>query len=269
MTEPFATMQSAEDTRQAPTTAVLPQTPARRAFGPVAHPATLASPLASASSNPVTAPPAATEISARTGRFTAYEAGKRTFDVAAAGIALAALMPFLAVIAVLIWLDDRGPVLYWQTRVGRDGRTFRFYKFRSMVRNADALKEALLCENEAEGPIFKMRRDPRVTRVGRFLRQHSLDELPQFFNVLRGDMSLVGPRPHLPSEVACYTPRQRLRLSVQPGLICLREVHGRSNLTFEQWVESDLRYIETRSFSTDLGILARAVPAVLKAEGAY
>jgi lipopolysaccharide/colanic/teichoic acid biosynthesis glycosyltransferase len=214
------------------------------------------------------------EVVTRPGRLGAarpgaYDVTKRLIDVLAASAALTLLLPAFAVIAVCIWCEDRGPVIYRQTRVGRDGRVFRFYKFRTMVRDADRLKAMLLAQNEADGPIFKMRHDPRVTRVGRFLRARSLDELPQFFNVLRGDMSLVGPRPHLPSEVAHYTPRQRTRLSVQPGLICLREVQGRSRLTFEEWVESDLDYIGRRSLRTDAGILLRAVPAVLKGEGAY
>src|SRR5262249_39743823 len=138
-----------------------------------------------------------------------------------------------------------------------------------MIRNAEALKEQLAEANEATGPIFKMRHDPRVTRVGRLLRKYSLDELPQFLNVLRGDMTLVGPRPHVPSEVARYTDAQRQRLSVQSGLICLREISGRSELTFEEWIDLDLEYIRNRSLQMDLRILLLAVPAVLSGRGAY
>jgi lipopolysaccharide/colanic/teichoic acid biosynthesis glycosyltransferase len=138
-----------------------------------------------------------------------------------------------------------------------------------MVKNAAQLQSELKTCNEATGPIFKMRKDPRVTRVGRVLRKYSIDELPQLFNVIRGDMSLVGPRPHLPSEVALYTPEQYMRLSVQPGLVCLREVSGRSELTFDRWIETDLQYIACRSLKMDISILLRLVPAVIGARGAY
>lgn len=198
-----------------------------------------------------------------------YLVCKRLFDVTLAMGALILLFPLLLLVALAIVLEDGGPILYYQSRVGRDGKPFRFYKFRSMVKNADAIKEQLAALNEADGPIFKMKNDPRITRVGRFLRRSSIDELPQFINVLRGEMSLVGPRPHLPREVDLYVDRQQQRLLVQPGLVCLREVHGRSNLTFDQWVELDLLYIQNRSVCTDLSILARLVPAVLKGDGAY
>jgi len=198
-----------------------------------------------------------------------YLASKRSLDVLGALTALIVLSPLGALIASLIWLEDRGPIFYGQTRVGRSGREFSFYKFRSMVVNADTLRDTLNEQNEATGPLFKMKKDPRITRVGRVLRKYSLDELPQFWNVLKGDMSLVGPRPHLPREVATYGEVQWARLSVQPGLICLREVQGRSNLTFERWVELDLDYISRRSLALDLYIMLRAVPAILKGEGAY
>ncbi len=194
---------------------------------------------------------------------------KRYGDICGAVTALLLMSPVLLVLALLIFAEDRGAVLFCQTRIGKDGKPFRFFKFRSMVRNADALKAKLAAENEASGPIFKMRRDPRITRVGRWLRKYSLDELPQLMNVLRGEMSFVGPRPHLPEEVARYTPRQRQRLSVQPGLICLREVCGRSNLSFERWVDLDLLYIKCRSLRTDARILLCAIPAVLRGDGAY
>ena len=194
---------------------------------------------------------------------------KRCLDVTVAGTALIALTPVFILIAVVIVIDNPGPVLFSQTRVGRNCKPFRFYKFRSMVKNAPDLQAQLKSENEAAGPIFKMRKDPRVTRVGRILRKYSLDELPQLFSVLRGQMSLVGPRPHLPAEVAQYEEHQRQRLMVQPGLVCLREIHGRSNLTFERWIELDLQYISCRSLRTDLNILLRLVPAVLCGRGAY
>lgn len=194
---------------------------------------------------------------------------KRALDITVGAAALLLLMPVILLAMLAIYLEDRGNVLFCQTRVGKDGKLFRFYKLRSMVMNASALKQQLASHNEATGPIFKMRRDPRVTRVGRILRKYSLDELPQLFNVLRGDMSLVGPRPHLPEEVATYTESQRRRLQVQPGLICLREVSGRSELTFERWVEMDLIYIENRSLRLDLSLLCRLLPAVLIGRGAY
>lgn len=198
-----------------------------------------------------------------------YETSKRAADIAVASSMLLLLFPVFLVVAALIYLEDRGPIFYYQTRVGKNGRRFRFFKFRSMVQNADVIKARLQEQNEAVGPIFKMRNDPRITRIGRFIRRYSIDELPQFVNVLRGEMSLVGPRPHLPSEVERYTQRQERRMDVQPGLICFREVLGRSNMTFEQWVELDLLYIEHRSWSTDGTILVRLLPAVLTADGAY
>jgi lipopolysaccharide/colanic/teichoic acid biosynthesis glycosyltransferase len=198
-----------------------------------------------------------------------YETTKRATDVVAASSLLFLLFPVFLMVATLIYLEDRGPIFYYQTRVGKKGRRFRFFKFRSMVQEADIIKANLQEQNEAKGPIFKMRNDPRITRIGRFIRRYSIDELPQLVNVLRGEMSLVGPRPHLPSEVERYNEKQSKRLEVQPGLICFREVLGRSNMTFEQWVELDLLYIEHRSWSTDGTILVRLIPAVLSADGAY
>jgi len=197
-----------------------------------------------------------------------YMGAKRVVDVLVAFVLLLLLFPLLLVIGLCIAIEDRGPVLYYQTRVGREGRQFRFYKFRSMVLNADELKKELAAHNESSGPAFKIRNDPRVTRTGR-IRKTSLDELPQLLNVLRGEMSLVGPRPHLPSEVADYEDWHYQRLHVQPGLLCLREVLGRSNLTFDQWVAYDLLYIRNRSVGADFWILFRLIPALLKADGAY
>lgn len=194
---------------------------------------------------------------------------KRSLDLLVASLALIVLLPVFLVIVTLIYLEDRGPLLYRQTRVGQGGKHFGFYKFRSMVVNADALKAKLAAQNEATGPIFKMKNDPRVTRIGRVLRRYSLDELPQFWNVLMGDMSLVGPRPHLPHEIASYPNYPPERLSVTPGLICLREVTGRSALTFEAWLALDLEYVRRRSLALDFWILLKAVPAILRGEGAY
>jgi lipopolysaccharide/colanic/teichoic acid biosynthesis glycosyltransferase len=199
----------------------------------------------------------------------AYERAKRMGDLCFATLAILFLLPILLLVALAIFIEDPGPVLFSHVRIGKGGRPFRFFKFRSMVRNAELLKERLADANEATGPIFKMRRDPRVTRVGRLLRRYSLDELPQFLNVLRGEMTLVGPRPHVPSEVERYTEQQWERLAVPSGLICLREISGRSELTFDQWIDLDLEYIRTRSLKTDLRILLGAVPAVLSGRGAY
>lgn len=194
---------------------------------------------------------------------------KRLIDVLVVLALLVLLLPLLALIAVLIFAGDRGPILYSQTRIGQNGRPFRFFKFRSMIVDADSAHTRLAEQNEATGPIFKMRRDPRVTPIGRVLRRTSLDELPQLFNVLKGDMSLIGPRPHRPGEVEAYLPHHYSRLSVPQGLICLREVSGRSNLSFERWMELDLEYVRKRSPGTDLRILCLAVPAVLRGDGAY
>ncbi len=205
----------------------------------------------------------------RYGASPLYLFGKRAADVVVSSALLLLLFPVLLIIGFCVFFEDRGPVLYYQTRVGRDGKHFRFYKFRSMVRNADALKKELAAHNEAVGPVFKMKNDPRITRCGRILRKTSLDELPQLINVLRGEMTLVGPRPHLPREIEEYHDWHFERQSVEPGLLCLREVLGRSNLSFDQWVAYDLLYIRNRSVRTDLWILLRLIPAVIKADGAY
>jgi exopolysaccharide biosynthesis polyprenyl glycosylphosphotransferase len=194
---------------------------------------------------------------------------KRAIDVAAAALTLAFLSPLLAVLAVAIRLDSPGPILYRQTRVGRDGRLFVCYKLRSMVVGADSQQTELRDHNEATGPIFKMRRDPRLTRAGRAIRRLSLDELPQLVNVLRGEMSLVGPRPPMPAEVAEYQEWHRRRLEIAPGLTGLWQVSGRSDLTFDEMVMLDLFYAENWSLGLDLRILLRPVPTVLLGTGAY
>lgn len=195
---------------------------------------------------------------------------KRLMDVVLSLIAICLLMPLFIVVSVLIVLEDGWPVLYVQKRVGINGRIFNFYKFRSMRRGADRLKEQLLTQNEsADGVIFKMRHDPRITRIGRVLRRFSIDEMPQFFNVLSGDLSLVGPRPPLPSEVAQYTLNDRKRLHIKPGLTCLWQIGGRSELPFEQQVRLDMEYIHSRSIWQDLRIMLKTIPAVLFGRGAY
>ena len=195
--------------------------------------------------------------------------GKRLLDVGGSLLALCFAGPLIAFLAVLIKLESRGPVFYRSTRIGRGGRAFTFLKLRSMVKDAERRRGQLHHLNEADGPVFKIARDPRVTRIGRFLRTTSLDELPQFWNVLRGDMSLVGPRPPIPEEIAQYEPWQLRRLDVRPGITCLWQISGRSRIGFQEWMRLDLEYIRHRSFALDLKILVRTIPAVLSREGAY
>jgi lipopolysaccharide/colanic/teichoic acid biosynthesis glycosyltransferase len=199
----------------------------------------------------------------------AGDAAKRVVDILVAGGVLLLFLPLWIVIAILVKLDG-GPVLYWQTRVGRNGSEFRFPKIRSMVTNADALRAKLEAENEhgGKGVTFKLENDPRITRVGRFLRRTSLDEIPQLWCVFNGEMSLVGPRPALPIEVARYTVEQRRRLEAKPGLTCIWQVSGRSQIPFEGQIMMDLEYIRTRSFWGDMVLLAKTVPAVLFGRGA-
>ncbi len=199
-----------------------------------------------------------------------YERAKRALDALATGLGLLLLAPLFAVVAIAIRLDSPGPVLFSQTRVGKNGKTFRCWKFRSMYVDAEARKAALMAENEmAGGVIFKMKHDPRITRVGRFIRKASIDELPQLWNVFIGDMSLVGPRPAVPSEVDQYTPYERQRLAVKPGITCFWQVSGRSNLPFDEQVRLDIHYANVRSLWVDITLLLRTVPAVLFARGAY
>jgi len=199
-----------------------------------------------------------------------YVSAKRLFDLVGATVLLVALSPLLAVIAVLIKLDSTGPVVFRQTRVGLNKRHFVMYKFRSMVVNGEALRAPIDRLNEAEGPVFKMRNDPRVTSIGRFLRATSMDELLQLVNVMKGEMSLVGPRPLPLRDVEGFTVDwQRRRFSVKPGITCLWQVMGRSSITFERWMELDMDYIDNRSLWLDLKILARTVPAVFRRSGAY
>ena len=194
---------------------------------------------------------------------------KATFDRVAAGLALILLAPLFLLIGMAIRLDDHGPVFFKQTRVGRDGRTFKVYKFRTMVVDAEQRKVQLQALNEGAGVLFKMQRDPRVTKVGSTLRRTSLDELPQLLNVLKGDMSLVGPRPALPDEVARYGDHMRRRLVVKPGITGLWQVSGRSGLSWEEAFRLDLRYVDNWSIVLDLQILWKTFSAVTKGSGAY
>ena len=193
---------------------------------------------------------------------------KRLFDIVASAIALWILMPLFLVVTAAIKLTSRGPVFFRQVRVGMHGRTFNMLKFRSMVADAERLKARLAELNEQSGPVFKMRRDPRVTTVGRFIRKYSIDELPQLINVLRGDMSVVGPRPPVPDEVLKYEPWQRRRLSVRPGLTCIWQVSGRNQISFEQWMYLDMQYIDHWSLARDFHLIFRTVPVVISGRGA-
>jgi exopolysaccharide biosynthesis polyprenyl glycosylphosphotransferase len=193
---------------------------------------------------------------------------KRAFDVCTSAVALLVFSPVMLVAAVAVKLESPGPVFFRQVRVGKSGRHFRMYKFRSMRADAAERLASLRHQNEASGPVFKMRNDPRVTRVGAFIRRHSIDELPQFLNVLSGEMSVVGPRPPVPAEVRQYERWQRRRLSVKPGITCTWQVSGRSDISFDRWMELDLAYIDSWSFWHDVQICFQTIPAVLTSRGA-
>lgn len=195
---------------------------------------------------------------------------KRALDIVGSGFALIALSPAFAAIALIIKLEDRGPILFRQTRVGQHGREFKMLKFRSMRVDAEARLKELLAKNQHNGGItFKIKDDPRVTRIGKWIRKFSADEFPQFWNVFRGDMSLVGPRPPVPREVALYTLADRRRLAVKPGITCIWQISGRAEIDFPGQVQLDVRYIESRSLWQDIKILFKTIPAVLTGSGAY
>ena len=207
----------------------------------------------------------------RRGRgFLRYETTvKRALDIALAAIGLVGSLPLWIAIVVAIRLNSPGPAIFVQERVGIHGRHFRFYKFRSMYTDAEQRLAELKSSNEVLGPVFKIRKDPRITRVGAVLRRTSLDELPQLLNVLLGHMSLVGPRPPLPEEVAQYRPSDAARLSVKPGLTCLWQIRGRSSVSFDEWMEYDREYIRNMSLWFDVKVLIQTVGAVLSMRGAY
>ena len=199
-----------------------------------------------------------------------YPAAKRALDVAGAAVGLVLLTPLLLIVAILIRIESPGPVFFAQTRIGRRGNPFRCWKFRSMTIDAEQRQaELMACNEMSGGTTFKMKHDPRITRIGRFIRKASIDELPQLWNVLIGEMSLVGPRPPLPAEVARYSAVDRQRLSVKPGITCTWQVTGRSDIPFREQVALDLRYIRERSLLLDIRLLLMTVPAVLLARGAY
>ena len=198
-----------------------------------------------------------------------YHSMKRLFDIVAATCGIVILSPLMIIIAVLIKAEDHGPVFYKQVRVGKNGKTFKMYKFRSMFVNADKMLDRLKDQNDVDGPMFKMKDDPRVTKIGHFIRKHSLDELPQFLNVLKGDMSLVGPRPPLPSEVVEYSEYDKQRLLVIPGCTGLWQATERNEVGFNKMVQLDIQYIQRASFTFDLWIIWKTVEIVIKPNGSY
>lgn len=201
--------------------------------------------------------------------YAAYWKKKRTFDVIVTGLLLVLLILPMLLLALIIWIDDpHGSPFYKQTRIGRHGKPFLMYKFRTMYVDADKRKAELMAQNEMDGPVFKMKNDPRVTRFGRILRKCSIDELPQLFNVFKGNMSLVGPRPPLPSETEEYTDYDKLRLLVTPGITCTWQIAPhRNDMPFSKWVEMDLTYIENRTTLLDIKIILKTPIAMLKATG--
>lgn len=213
--------------------------------------------------------PAAFQLPPRDPGSFGYLAAKRMLDVVLAVLGLVLLLPLLPAIVALIKLDSPGPILFRQKRVGQGGRLFTCYKFRSMIPDAESRKSELAGMNEATGPAFKIRNDPRITAIGHFLRRSSLDEVPQLFNVLLGQMSMVGPRPQIPAEVELYEPWHRARLAVTPGITCLWQISGRSQVGFDEWMRLDLEYVRRRSLALDLKILLGTLPAVIARKGAY
>lgn len=188
-----------------------------------------------------------------------YEICKRGIDIIGAGSGLLLLSPVIAIVSCAVKFTSKGPIFFSQKRVGKNGQLFDMYKFRSMVVNAEELKEKLANQNEMSGPMFKMKDDPRVTKVGKFIRKTSLDELPQLWNVLKGDMSLVGPRPSLPKEVAQFEKWMYKRLTVKPGLTCYWQVSGRNNIDFEDWMKLDISYVDERNIWIDIKLIFKTV----------
>lgn len=198
-----------------------------------------------------------------------YHGMKRLFDIVAATCGIIILSPLMIIIAVLIKNEDHGPIFYKQVRVGKNGKTFKMYKFRSMFINADKMLDKLKEQNDVDGPMFKMKDDPRVTKIGHFIRKHSLDELPQFLNVLKGDMSLVGPRPPLPSEVEEYSEYDKQRLFVIPGCTGLWQATERNEVGFTKMVQLDIEYIKKANFFFDLWIIWKTIEIIFKPNSSY
>ena len=193
---------------------------------------------------------------------------KRIIDIIGALCGILLLSPVMIIVGIWIKLDSKGPVFFAQNRIGQDGTQFKMYKFRSMCMDAECLLDKLREKNEMSGPMFKIKEDPRVTKIGRFIRTTSIDELPQLFNILKGEMSLVGPRPSLPSEVAQFTSFQKLRLIAKPGLTCYWQVRGRSDVSFKEWMEMDVQYIEERNTWTDIKLIFKTAGVLFGDEGA-
>jgi len=199
----------------------------------------------------------------------AYKVVKRIMDVVCSVLALIVLLPVFLITALAIWIEDGGPVIYSQDRNGINGKVFRMYKFRSMCREAEMLHKELLLQNEVDGPVFKIKKDPRVTKVGRFIRRTSVDELPQLINILKGEMSVVGPRPLVTYETEKCNAYEKRRMAVKPGLTCYWQCNGRSELSFDEWIKMDLKYIEEASIWVDIKIILRTVRMVINGKGAY
>lgn len=198
-----------------------------------------------------------------------YLAMKRIFDMVLSGLGILILSPIFLAAAIAIKIEDpKGAVFYNQPRIGKDGRTFYCHKFRSMYSNADEIKASLMAQNEMDGPVFKMKNDPRITKVGKIIRKTSIDELPQLWNIFVGEMSVIGPRPLPVAEALACTPYQRQRELVKPGLSCYWQISGRSNVMFDEWIELDFKYIREQSFLTDMKIFFGTIPAVLTGRGA-
>ncbi len=198
----------------------------------------------------------------------AYKILKRTFDIIISGTALAVLIIPMGIVALAIYINDKGNPIFSQIRLTENGRPFKMYKFRSMCMDAEEKFAEVQKSNETDGLAFKSDHDPRITKIGRFIRKTSIDELPQFWNVLKGDMSIIGPRPPLPREVVLYTPHQMQRLLVKGGLSCICQCEGRSDMEFDKWVESDIKYIKERSLKLDLKLMIQTVIVVIKGKGA-
>ena len=201
--------------------------------------------------------------------FSLYEVIKRLIDVVCSFLGVLVLSPLFIIIAIIIKITSKGPVFFSQKRVGKNGKEFNMYKFRSMVVNAEELKEKLAAQNEMSGPMFKMKDDPRVTKVGKFIRKTSIDELPQLWNVLKGDMSLVGPRPSLPKEVAQFENWMYKRLEVKPGLTCYWQVSGRNNIDFEDWMKLDIKYVDERSTWGDIKLIFKTIGVLFGDKNAH
>lgn len=201
--------------------------------------------------------------------FSFYEVIKRLIDIVCSFLGVLVLSPLFIIIAIIIKMTSKGPVFFSQKRVGKNGKEFDMYKFRSMVVNAEELKEKLAAKNEMSGPMFKMKDDPRVTKVGKFIRKTSIDELPQLWNVLKGDMSLVGPRPSLPKEVAQFENWMYKRLEVKPGLTCYWQVSGRNNIDFEDWMKLDIKYVDERSTWIDIKLIFKTVGVLFGDKNAH